>query len=635
MRFSFLLLGSKIPHTKTWTEEDITAAIVAVKRDKLSFRKAAAQFNVPKSTLADRLSGCTSNGPHRPKSFLSPEDESKLAVHLDNITNQGCGRSKEIILYMAAQIVIKQGNLAKGGCLSDKWWKGFLRRNPQISQAASKPSSMAQTSATRATTEIFYARLLGSMRADHLQGKPHLIFNACETTFKFDSINKLLAVAKDLKRVPQIPKDQQQWVTVLSCAAATGKTIAPLFIFRTPSGRVPPSVLDKAPSDTQFAALKSHWIDKDIYLAWFQEIFLKSIPDERPVLILVDGRKAIITQDFIRAAAVNKINIFILPAHTSRMLQPLDVSLDGLLKKRWISACAEFQDSAVVNQRNFAKLFNSVWNSSNTPDIVKDGFYRSGIFPFNPEAFDYSKLETMNPPGKVRSVAATTTASSKELPDANAAVITTPLPVQACSDAWLQPTESLPLSSISEAAGAVSSVSSPLSSTNHDLASPVVDSFDALISLEHSIGKVERDKYRRMYEDDHSLLAGGNYIKWKKLVTALGGLRKVSGCPCKTACSCSCSGFGFCDCLGCGVLPVKSMQTATIKPSPLSGDTPGPSCIISTSSGDVQTAHDVHSVVAELVRDDSGTQKRRQNDPERVQSKKKRNEREPQRRKSN
>jgi len=116
-------------------------------------------------------------------------------------------------------------------------------------------------------------------------------FNCDESGFAFDAINKIVAAAKGVKHVPQISRGQHAKVTVLACASASGSTIPPLFIYKNKSGRVPNTVREDAPAGTLFAAQKPGWIDKVIYLKWVKELFLPSIPSERPVMLIVDGHK--------------------------------------------------------------------------------------------------------------------------------------------------------------------------------------------------------------------------------------------------------------------------------------------------------------------------------------------------------
>lgn len=67
------------------------------------------------------------------------------------------------------------------------------------------------------------------------------------------------------------------------------------------SGCLSNGVQEGAPTGMLFSVQKSDWIDKDLYLRWVNEVFLKQIREERPVLLLVDGHKAHVTQDAIEA----------------------------------------------------------------------------------------------------------------------------------------------------------------------------------------------------------------------------------------------------------------------------------------------------------------------------------------------
>jgi len=225
--------------------------------------------------------------------------------------------------------------------------------------------------------------------------KPHLIFNCDESGFEFDAINKIAAAGRGTKHEPRVPDGQHEKVTVLVCASAAGNSIPWMFIFKSLSGQVLNGVQEGAPTGTLFAGQKSGWIEKDLFLRWFKELFLNCIPAERPILLLVDGHKAHVTAELIETTTANKVLVFCLPAHSSHLLQPLDLSLFGPLKRGWVCACAAFSHvtCATINQSNFAKIFNVAWSSSVTPGIIRGGLRRSGFLPYDPSVFDYSKLE--------------------------------------------------------------------------------------------------------------------------------------------------------------------------------------------------------------------------------------------------
>uniref|UniRef100_A0A1X7SR74 HTH psq-type domain-containing protein n=1 Tax=Amphimedon queenslandica TaxID=400682 RepID=A0A1X7SR74_AMPQE len=61
---------------KSWTDSNLYKAYLAVQKDGVSVRRAAEMYNVPKSTLHDRISGRVQFGSTSgPESYLSEEEE--------------------------------------------------------------------------------------------------------------------------------------------------------------------------------------------------------------------------------------------------------------------------------------------------------------------------------------------------------------------------------------------------------------------------------------------------------------------------------------------------------------------------------------------------------------------------------
>ena len=452
--------------------------------------------------------------------------------------------------------------------------------------------------------------------------KPHLIFNCDESGFEFDAINKIIAAARGAKHVPRVSNGQHEKVTVLACASAAGNTIPLMFIFKSLSGRVPNGVQEGAPAGTLFAGQKSGWIEKDLFLRWFKELFLKCIPPEHPVLLLVDGHKAHVTAELIETATANKVLVFCLPAHSSYLLQPLDLSLFGLLKRGWVCACAAFSHvtCAVINQRNFAKIFNVAWSSSVTPYIIRGGFRRSGIYPYDPSVFDYSKLAP-----SISTTATTTNVgqsdvqaeetqlhnpnnqSSVGLPSGSGfqpSVHLTSLPVTPSQTTFLT-SSTLP----SAIGTAYPGIPIPTSSTSLSPSSPSL--LATLASLEESIGRKQRERFRRRLENGFDVTTDEVYNSWKAMIMQME--RQKGVCPKKSTCACSCQGLGFCDCLGQEVdlrESIKQSPPVTDPPSILSPRTHA----ISKPSGDVIIEEDPCDIMLQPVQEVSARKRQRNKD---------------------
>ncbi len=140
-----------------------------------------------------------------------------------------------------------------------------------------------------------------------------------------------MAAVRGAKHDPRISKEQHE-VTVVACASATGNILPSVFIFKKLNSRVCNRVQEGAPAGSLFVAQKSGWIDKDMFMKWSKEVFLKFIPSKRPALLIIYGHKAHVTLDVIELTTGNKILVFCLTANASHLLQALDLCL-VLLRK--------------------------------------------------------------------------------------------------------------------------------------------------------------------------------------------------------------------------------------------------------------------------------------------------------------
>ena len=82
---------------KAWDEERLMRAYTAVKENKMSCRQAAICYDIPKSTLSDRVSGRVTFGSHSgPKRYLSDEEETHLVYFLGRVASLGYAKTKRV-----------------------------------------------------------------------------------------------------------------------------------------------------------------------------------------------------------------------------------------------------------------------------------------------------------------------------------------------------------------------------------------------------------------------------------------------------------------------------------------------------------------------------------------------------------
>ena len=88
---------------------------------------------------------------------------------------------------------------------------------------------------------------------------------------------------------------------------------------------------------------KKGWMDLELFHDWFSNHFLCYAPSERPLLLLMDGCSSHFCPDIIKIAASEQVIIlFVLPPHTTQVMQPLDKGVFAALKTNWRKVCHFF-----------------------------------------------------------------------------------------------------------------------------------------------------------------------------------------------------------------------------------------------------------------------------------------------------
>ena len=116
---------------------------------------------------------------------------------------------------------------------------------------------------------------------------------------------------------------------------------------------------------------------------------------DQHVLIMYDGHTSHVTDQLIRWAKEKKIILFVLPPHTSHVLQPLDVAVFGSFKSCYYSLCQDFMRKHIgskITRYNICEIACRAYAKSNTPANITSAFRKTGIYPFNPTVITPSLL---------------------------------------------------------------------------------------------------------------------------------------------------------------------------------------------------------------------------------------------------
>ena len=163
-------------------------------------------------------------------------------------------------------------------------------------------------------------------------------------------------------------------ITVQACINAEGKLLPPYIIY---TGKyVLANCTNGGPLGTRFAVSTNGWMTIAAYIDWFQNLFIPSLPSERPILLILDGHSSHISHEVCELAIKNNIHMLKLPPH---FLQPLDV---GVFKPMKAILYHTRRERRPITKRDFPSLLSQVWRQYNE-ETCKGGFRKCGIYPFN------------------------------------------------------------------------------------------------------------------------------------------------------------------------------------------------------------------------------------------------------------
>ncbi len=337
-------------------ERNIEQAIEALRNgDFKSLRAAGRAYGVPETTLRDRLKGSTNRViAHQHQQKLTPLQEDFLADWILEEAARGQPPSHARARDMANRVVRMNGGTE---LLGVKWIQNFLKRNLRVASVVGRKIEAARADAASAEQVRAWMELFEATRTRYSIPHEH-IYNMDETGLALGvcTNTQVLTSSKKKKAYKKTPENRE-WVSILECISATGRTLRPAVIFKGkslqttwfPSATVP---------DWLYTTSENGWTANCIGVEWLKRIFIPqtATPTEAWRLLLLDGHGSHISIEFSLIAKLSHVQLLLLPAHSSHVLQPLDLAPFSVLKSRYRREIAELStidDAAPVKKERF------------------------------------------------------------------------------------------------------------------------------------------------------------------------------------------------------------------------------------------------------------------------------------------
>lgn len=369
--------------TPPYSQLQLQLAYEAV-QSGMDLKEAVRKYGIPRTTLEYRVRKKMADLDTKRgrKNFLDRSEELPIFNVLNELASGGFQLSFRLVQTVAKEYIKEflARNPFPSGIPAKSWVGLFFKRHPELAKRVSENWArydggkvMPEHVGTWFGCATRYLERVGGMGA--LQNR--------EQVFTVDDVQ--LEMKKSCKDVT---------FSCLFGADAYGNLLPPLVLY--------PAEVTIQPKKEQ-VGMKYAVAYQDVELTagnalyqWLSNVFQPWLIEEnvpRPVILFVDGHRVQMGYRSSEFCKQHQIILVSLLPRSDHMPRPLNAKLFGPMKQLWRE---EVKQAAKVKFTSVEHLLKPVLDQlNNTEKIIRSGFFKSGIFPWNPEghAADTVSLE--------------------------------------------------------------------------------------------------------------------------------------------------------------------------------------------------------------------------------------------------
>ena len=384
-------------------ESQILLAIQAMQNDpKLSARAAGKIYSVDHYKLSSRKQGVrlrrdiTANSQK-----LSDLEETTIVQYVLDLDSRAFPPRLRDVEDMANNLCIARD----ASCVGLHWASNFVKRRPELKTHYNRKYDYQRALCEDPEVACGWFRLVENTISKYGIDVTD-IYNFDETGFMMGIISTGIVVTavERRERAKSAQPGNREWVTVIQGINSQGWAIPPFIIV---AGKYHLSAWYKSnqlPLDWVIVVSENRWITNERGLEWIQHFdkYTKARTKGVYRLLILDGYKSHHSTDFELYCKDNKIITLCMPAHSSYILQPLDVGCFGLLKTAYGRQIENIMRMHIthITKVDFFPAFFTAFQAAITEENIKGGFRGTGLVPFNPESVILKlniKLKTPSP----------------------------------------------------------------------------------------------------------------------------------------------------------------------------------------------------------------------------------------------
>lgn len=386
-------------------EAKLILAIEAIRSSKkISLRKAAILYNVPKSSISYRMNGRAPRRECQPNSQkIMAIEEEVISQYILDLDTRGFPPNLGDVEDMANLILASRGK----GRVGKLWAHRFVKRRSELKTRFSRVYDFQRALCEDSDAIGAWFRLVENMRAKYgIQDCD--FYNFDETGFMMGVICPGMVVTRADRqgRGKSIQPGNREWATAIHCVNSEGYSLPPFLLLQGQYHLASWYTETDLPTDWAIKTTSNGWTDNKTALDWIKHFEKHTISRTKGAhrMLIVDGHESHLSAEFETYCKDHKIITLCLPAHSSHITQPLDVGCFSPLKRAYGQEINAFIKAHInhITKVEFLIAFKAAYNATMTENNVKGGFRGAGLVPFDPQAVISKldiKLRTPTPTG--------------------------------------------------------------------------------------------------------------------------------------------------------------------------------------------------------------------------------------------
>ena len=151
------------------------------------------------------------------------------------------------------------------------------------------------------------------------------------------------------------------------------------------------------PSSWGLGLSENGWMNRELFYQYIHNVLYPHLVTKNvqfPIILFLDGHKSHMNFELSESCKEKGIILIALYPNSTRILQPADVSAFTPMKNAWKKGVLDWRRNNLtktLTKEDFGPVLAKTLEKHIDKDMVINGFKACGLYPWNPNAIDYSK----------------------------------------------------------------------------------------------------------------------------------------------------------------------------------------------------------------------------------------------------